>query len=486
MTIAFTWLWQGVAVALITALLLRAMPRMNAATRHVTWWASLLAVLGIPLVLGAGALRDRIPRLPLPGVEDGLGVALVLPAVPAWVGVVCASAWAVAALAGLIRVVRSCHRVQTLRNGSTAFDPAREARLRLWAGMRPRARRHAALRTSEDLAGACALGFRRPVILVGRQLADALDDDALDQIVMHEQAHLTRYDDWLRLIQAIVRSVAGLHPAVWWLSRRIDLDREAACDDHVVSRTGSARQYASALLDAAATAGSQSMAPAIVPGAIARASALRLRVSWLLDPRRARGTRATPIAVVAMTLPVLVVLASPQFAPLVAFVDAVEHALPMPGGSGLRSSAPVAAPSMTGEPSSGAFPVYTSAGRGNTEAAASAGTAGPASAADQMEMRSTRQDPAMQVEAAAPAPLESRVVVGNLYGPLAAAAPTGTMNGLGLPTTRGQASPWQALTTSSTDAARSTASAVASGAGRGGVAIGRAFTRAGRAIAAGH
>ena len=212
MTIVFTWLWQGVAVALITALLLRAMPRMNAATRHVTWWASLLAVLGIPLVLGAGALRDRIPRLPLPGVEDGLGVALVLPAVPAWVGVVCASAWAVAALVGLIRVVRSCHRVQTLRNGSTAFDPAREARLRLWAGMRPRARRHAALRTSEDLAGACALGFRRPVILVGRQLADALDDDALDQIVMHEQAHLTRYDDWLRLIQAIVRSVAGLHP----------------------------------------------------------------------------------------------------------------------------------------------------------------------------------------------------------------------------------------------------------------------------------
>ena len=79
---------------------------------------------------------------------------------------------------------------------------------------------------------------------------------------MHEYAHLARYDDWLQLFQAIARAVGGLHPAVGWLSRRIDLDREAACDDYVVARTGAARQYASALLEAAVVAGAGPAVPA--------------------------------------------------------------------------------------------------------------------------------------------------------------------------------------------------------------------------------
>jgi hypothetical protein len=53
-----------------------------------------------------------------------------------------------------------------------------------------------------------------------------------------------------------------------------------------------------------------------------------------------------------------------------------------------------------------------------------------------------------------------------------------------LPKTRGRA-PWQALAISSADAAKSSASGVASGAGKSGLAVGRAFTRAAQAIAAG-
>ena len=44
MTLIVTWLWQGLAIAWITAAAVRAMPRLNAATRHAVWWLALAAV----------------------------------------------------------------------------------------------------------------------------------------------------------------------------------------------------------------------------------------------------------------------------------------------------------------------------------------------------------------------------------------------------------------------------------------------------------
>jgi hypothetical protein len=46
MTLIVTWLWQGLAIAWITAASVRAMPRLNAATRHAVWWLA-LAGLGL-------------------------------------------------------------------------------------------------------------------------------------------------------------------------------------------------------------------------------------------------------------------------------------------------------------------------------------------------------------------------------------------------------------------------------------------------------
>ena len=57
MTLIVTWLWQGLAIAWITAAAVRAMPRLNAATRHAVWWLALTAVLagGAFLLAGRGA-----------------------------------------------------------------------------------------------------------------------------------------------------------------------------------------------------------------------------------------------------------------------------------------------------------------------------------------------------------------------------------------------------------------------------------------------
>ena len=449
---------------------------MNAATHHLTLWTALAAILGIPLMLAAGSLRDHVGVLPLPPAGNGFDAALVLPAAPRWVAVLCASTWTAVALVSLVRIVRGRSRAADAAAELHAVRPgARSAAATVVEAGRS-ARRRAELRVSNDLAGACALGFGRPVILVSRRLADALDDAALDRIVMHEQAHLVRRDDWWQLLQVLVRAVAGLHPAVWWLSRRIDLEREAACDDHVVARTGAARQYARALLDAAMMTGSRHVVPALVPGATGRASTLRLRVARLLDPQRPRGVRPTPIAALTMAVPVLGILACPYLATFVAFLDAVEQALPSRSASALAAVAPASAPAVNPPAAiTVQAPVAGAAGNRQQQEAPEGATA-LTPAPDEP----TVPAPPQQVEPAA-ALLESRVPVTAGNAALAIAAAAGTMDSPKLAATRGQAS-WQTLANTTSNIAKGTASSVASGAGRSGLAIGRAFTRAGQAI----
>jgi BlaR1 peptidase M56 len=193
------------------------------------------------------------------------------------------------------------------------------------------------------MTGVGALGLGRPAILVSRSVADALSDESLDEIVMHEQAHLDRYDDWSQLLLAIVVSLVGLHPAVRFLARRLDIDREAACDDRVVSSTGATRRYAGSLLAVAAVSNREAAGAELAAGvltATTTVSALRVRVGRLLDPRRDRSARlASATSLVIMTALAISVVILTQLAPVVIFVEAA-------GGNALQVPAIAVAPTL--------------------------------------------------------------------------------------------------------------------------------------------
>jgi beta-lactamase regulating signal transducer with metallopeptidase domain len=346
MTIIATWLWQGLAIACLTALALKAAPRLNAATRHVIWWLALAAVLAIPIV-HLVANPEQTPSMPAVLKSGSVEpVMLVLPAVPGSITTSLFVFWAVTLAFGLIRIVRSCREVERLKHAATAFDVSREARLPMWVTTRHSTRRKMVLRRS-DRPGACALGLSGPpVILVSGSLVEALSDDELDEIVMHEQAHLERRDDWLKLLQAVVSSLAGLHPAMRFIMRQIDADCEAACDDRVVARTGDARRYAWTLA-AAASAAVEASELGLTPGATGTAVALRRRVNRLLDPRRDRGSRlAWGTSLTSAAALAIAVAGAPRLAPIVAFVEAAEAMLPI-------QVPPAASISFAAEPASG-------------------------------------------------------------------------------------------------------------------------------------
>jgi prepilin-type processing-associated H-X9-DG protein len=93
------------------------------------------------------------------------------------------------------------------------------------------------------------VGWLRPVILLPASALTGLTSEQLEALLVHELAHIKRLDYLVNMLQTAVEILGFYHPAVWWISHTIRLERENCCDDMAVSICGDARQYAKALAE---------------------------------------------------------------------------------------------------------------------------------------------------------------------------------------------------------------------------------------------
>jgi beta-lactamase regulating signal transducer with metallopeptidase domain len=319
--VVVNWLWQGVALTLVAEVAMRSAPRASASTRYLLWWVAMILVLllpalpGLVLMSGASAVSPDVsaPISPVP-----------LPDVPAWPLLAAVGCWMLWVLASLVRMLVSIVTLNRVRRATTPFPRAREVRLTHWQSIRSLGSRAAHLVVSDRVQSASVLGLGDAVIAVSPEAARRLTDEELDQVVLHEWAHVQRRDDYARLAQIAIRGIVGMHPAVWWIGRRLEIERETACDDYAVNITGRARNLA-VCLTKLADLQPRRVAATLAPGVLL-ASQLTLRVRRLLDPRRNTSTRrshgilgsaATALTIVAIVLSrvELVVAASPAPVP---------------------------------------------------------------------------------------------------------------------------------------------------------------------------
>jgi beta-lactamase regulating signal transducer with metallopeptidase domain len=54
--------------------------------------------------------------------------------------------------------------------------------------------------------------------------------DEIEMVLLHELAHVRRWDNLINLIQRIVESLLFFHPAVWLISSWVRRERESCCD----------------------------------------------------------------------------------------------------------------------------------------------------------------------------------------------------------------------------------------------------------------
>ena len=103
------------------------------------------------------------------------------------------------------------------------------------------------------------IGYVRPVILLPVSLLTSIPPSQLEAILAHELAHIRRHDFVINLLQTLMETLFFYHPAVWWLSHRIRIEREHCCDDLVVASIGNTLEYGRALLAIAELRGNRSL-----------------------------------------------------------------------------------------------------------------------------------------------------------------------------------------------------------------------------------
>lgn len=98
-------------------------------------------------------------------------------------------------------------------------------------------RRDVALFVSDRISGPLTLGFFKPMVLVPVGFFAGLTAEQAEAILLHEIAHIRRHDYMVNLLQTAIRTIFFFHPAIHFISRKIDNDREHACDDFAVALT---------------------------------------------------------------------------------------------------------------------------------------------------------------------------------------------------------------------------------------------------------
>jgi len=91
------------------------------------------------------------------------------------------------------------------------------------------------------------VGWLRPVVLLPVSAMTGLSPEELEALIAHELAHIRRHDYLVNMLQTLVEILGFYHPAVWWASHQIRIERENCCDDLAVGVTRNRVSYAKAL-----------------------------------------------------------------------------------------------------------------------------------------------------------------------------------------------------------------------------------------------
>lgn len=259
------FLWQGFTIAFLYAAARRAGRRWTPNARYLLACASLTAMLAAPLVtwevIGPSEAdvppAYRIANRPASASSTGASrqvaplpasvraaVSGVQPApLLSWVVML----WFAGAVVFSVRlagaaVVAARMRSRTVRSAPPEWQETLAALGRRIGLLRP-----VRLLVSALVEVPMVVGWLRPVVLLPVGALGGVPADYLEALLLHELAHIRRRDALVNMLQGVVEALLFYHPAVWWVSGHIRVERELCCDDVAAAAAGSRLTYARAL-----------------------------------------------------------------------------------------------------------------------------------------------------------------------------------------------------------------------------------------------
>lgn len=265
-------LWQATIVAGILAAVLALLPRQAATSRYAAACSALALIFAMFVATAIRAYDPGVDPIVVtrsPASAPGETVSVSLSEIPALLAAAATADWRDRAVGAVTAARQWIPSIVALWLAGVALLSARllvswlRARRLVTHGTREASVQwqRAATRLSEALGLSRAvrllesaavevpsvLGSLRPVILLPASTLTGLTPEQIEMVLAHELAHIRRHDFLVNLMQAFVETLMFYHPAIWWMSRSVRIERENCCDDMAVAVCGNPIQYARAL-----------------------------------------------------------------------------------------------------------------------------------------------------------------------------------------------------------------------------------------------
>src|SRR5215475_8243005 len=262
------WSWQAAVLLACVWAGLKIFRVKSPALRHQVWLFALIAVVAMPVLSGV------VQNLPLPQPSNrALSYAVELPRIvitndatpvvqytspaasakpsikrPIILGITFVL-WLAGSLIFVMKVAINVVRLRRLRSGASRASLAEldcdecDCEV-LRAGK-------VSLALSDEVRSPILLGVLRPMIVFPADIASWTSPTERCAMLRHELAHVERRDHYVNLFQTFLGAVFFFHPLARYACRQLAMEREIACDDHVIGSGAEAEAYAESIIKSA-------------------------------------------------------------------------------------------------------------------------------------------------------------------------------------------------------------------------------------------
>ena len=265
---AFSWmlihsLWQGLLLAVLTAMVLLVTKKSSAALRYnLVFSQFLLFVAGCTLTFFWEWNKTQSQTIiPLAGAIGGnathffnLNAEGIRQFANTCIGYFSANAPAVVLLWLVLFVFRSVKMMGSLvyihraKNKYTSAPPAYWTDRVNTLCLTLQLKRTVTLLESTFVKMPMVIGHLKPVILIPVGLLAGLPAEQVEAVLLHELAHIRRHDYFVNFLQTIAETVFFFNPGLLWISSLLRDERENCCDDIALAQTKNRREFVQALI----------------------------------------------------------------------------------------------------------------------------------------------------------------------------------------------------------------------------------------------
>jgi beta-lactamase regulating signal transducer with metallopeptidase domain len=262
------WSWQAAVLLACAWAGLKIFRVKSPALRHQVWLFALIAVAAMPILGGvvqnlplpqpshrALSYAVELPRIVVtndaaPLVQNPSTAVIAKPSIkqPVILSLLFAL-WIAGALIFVAKAAINGVRLRRLRAGarraSLADLDCDECDCEALRSEKAR------LALSDDIRSPILIGVSRPMIVFPADIVSWTSPIERCAMLRHELAHVARRDHYVNFFQTVLGAVFFFHPLARYACRQLTLERDMACDDHVVASGAEAETYAESIIKAA-------------------------------------------------------------------------------------------------------------------------------------------------------------------------------------------------------------------------------------------